>query len=281
MNLDSIKKIFLFEKAQNLPNLRKLGILYSFSNIFTSVVFYIWFILHSQQREINSLTIFLITAIIVHFYLALLFINWSLPYEGAKWMMWGWLTIVFISPLGIGLLFICNNKEHWENKESLILETNKSILHSFGNSFVNLSKNLDKAMKYLLGKYPQEMQHMMDNYWGITADEVESLDNKNKFLILALAEGLRQHKKKATFKELVFDAHWYDQRYFDFALKDPRSDIMPLKYKYLLAFLVLDEFNNYQKIVDGKKEIKKNLKFSPAKIICLHWGKGYKIYVNE
>lgn len=43
-----------------------------------------------------------------------------------------------------------------------------------------------------------------------------------------------------------------------------------LRYQYSIGFIVLDEFNNYQKILNGKKEIKANMKFGTAKAICLH-----------
>ncbi|OAL10261.1 hypothetical protein A6V39_02345 [Candidatus Mycoplasma haematobovis] len=279
--LINIKQNFLLEKYKTLTNLKKLGIAFSFSNIFTCTVFYLWFILHSNDTYVSAITYLLILQIIIHFYLAFLFLNWSLPYEGAKWIMWAWLTVIFVSPLGIVLLFMCKNPDLWNYpEETLTKETNKSLLHSFGNSCVDLSKNLTSSMEYLLKRFPNETQKLLDDLWNITPEEVTSLDNKSQFLLMALSEALRQNKKKNTFKDIVFNPHWYDHRHFDFALKDPRTEFMVVKHKYLLAFVVLDEFNNYQKILDGKKEIKGNLKFSPAKIICLHWGKGYKVYVN-
>lgn len=276
----NIKQNLLLEKYKNLTNLKKLGIAFSFSNIFTCTVFYLWFILHSSGKSSSAVTYLLVTQIIVHFYLAFLFLNWSLPYEGAKWIMWGWLTLIFVSPLGIVLLFMCKNPDLWNYPEEGPNKERKSLLHSFGNSWVNLSKNLNNSMEYLFKRYPAETERLLDELWNIKPEEVGALDNKSQFFLMALSEALRQNKKKNTFKDLVFNPHWYDNRHFDFALRDPRTEFMVVKHKYLLAFLILDEFNNYQKILDGKKEIKANLKFSPAKIICLHWGKGYKVYVN-
>lgn len=275
--ISDLKNWFFLQKYQSLNNTRRLCSLVGFSNIMTCLIFYCWVITSSYSSDIT--TVLLVFSILFHTYLNILLIQWAIPYDSAKWIKWAWVSLISISPAGMVLIYIGSNEKIWNNTTT---DNKNTALHSLTNSSINLIQILNKSIKYLQDNYPQDFSELIEAL-ELDLENVETWPEKIKYIIIALHEALKQSKKnKDGFKSIVPHAHWYDQRYFDFAVKDPRSQIIPnLRYKYSFGFIVLDEFNNYQKILDGKKEIKANMRFGPAKSICLHWGKGFKIYVNE
>lgn len=279
--LKQIKNIFLITKYRSLENIKKLCSLVGFTNVITCVIFYYWLITFRAHATNDSVKNLLIVSALSHIYTNIVLIYWSLSYEGTKWQVWAWLSLIFVSPLGVGLIHQASNQSNWKEIKTAREDTKQSIFHSLANSFVSLPDTLQKSIDYLHKHYPEDFEKFLDKF-QLSVDYLNYWDTKRKFLVIAIYESLKQTKKKNTFKDIAFNAHWYDQRYFDFAIRDPKSLIIPnFRYKYALGVIVLDEFNNYQKILDGKKEIKANMKFGPAKTIFLHWGKGFKVYVNE
>ncbi len=279
--LSKIKDVLLLNKYQSLENIKKLCSLVGFTNVITCIMFYYLLITSKPHAESNSFKDLLIVAALTHIYINIVLINWSLKYEGVKWVVWAWISLIFISPLGVMLIYQANNPSNWTEVKASQNEKKQSIFHSFANSFVNLPEILNKAIDFLTKNYPEEFSELLDRL-QLSIDDLDNWNDKDKYFIIAIHEALKQTKKKNTFKDIDFEAHWYDQRYFDFAVRDPKSAIVPnLRYRYSLAFIVLDEFNNYQKILDAKKEIKANMKFGTAKTVCLKRGKGFKVYVNE
>lgn len=271
----------LLKKYKTIHNTRKICNLVGITNLISCLLFFYLFISFQYFENISKTQYFLIVPVIfIHLYLNSVLINWSLDYENATWIRWAWASLVSALPIGIILIYIGLNENIWKNVKNIDRKNNKAF-HSFTNSFINLNHIFDTSIDYLLNNHGKEFNEVIKNS-QLDLNEKETWDNKIKYVVIALCEALKQTKKKNTFEDIQFHAHWYDRRFFDFAILDPKSKIIPnRRYKYSFGFIVLDEFNNYQKILEGKQEIKRNMKFGPAKAVCLHWGKGFKIFVNE
>lgn len=199
-------------------------------------------------------------------------------------MKWAWLSLIFIFPWGLVLLFFCHFPIYWEIEEKTIdlqkTHGPEEKTQVFSESLNEMEKKWKESLKELRAINETIINSLLTKALLVESEEFKDWKPVQINVVVSMALSIKQYKQK-DFDNFLWQPFWYDNRRFTFAIKNTKSVAAQNKYAFSFAVIVLDEFNNYEKIMTLKDEIKKNLKFSPAKIICLHWGKSYKVYVNE
>lgn len=264
--------------------LRKWAGIFAFSNVSCSVFFYLW---HLSAIDTSMVTYLLVTSIVLHLFIGARFIQNMLRFGRLACAKWAWLSLIFVSPLGFFLLYYVFNSKYWildevsKDKELLQIEIEKDKKQS-AKSFKH--KKLESRFNYSLAhlkKINEEVaREILVRVLRITNDSFSELSFFQISTVIALATICKQCKQK-SFDNLIWGAHWYEDKFFTFGFRNTKPISTYNKYPMTVGAIVLDELNNYRKIIDAKNQIKKHLSFSDAKIISLHMGDEYKLYVNQ
>lgn len=273
-----------FSIIRDPKELRKWGGIFAFSNICSTVFFYLWHMSVLEPSVANSL---LITAIIIHFFCGARFLPNMQRFGRVAFTKWAWLTLIFVSPLGLFLLYYVFNSKYWilddisHDKELLQAELEKDRQQS-SKSFKHkkIEAKFNYSLAYLKKINEDITRDILRQILKITHNSFTELTFFQISAVIALATICKQCKQK-TFDNLIWGAHWYENNFFTFGFKNNKPVSAYNRYPMTVGSIVLDELNNYKKIIDAKNQIKKNLSFSDAKIISLHMGDEYKFYVNQ
>ncbi|CCE67054.1 hypothetical protein [Candidatus Mycoplasma haematominutum] len=274
----------IFPNIYSPGELRILAAIYSISNIVGATFFYCWH-LNWIQPPIGGFL--LLISAICHLLIGARFLRNSQKFGRIAFTKWSWLNLIFVSPLGLILLYYVINSKYWiledvgddpveirqritdEQKRRKMTVKQRQLQARFNAAVIHLRKiNSDIANRILL------------EVLNISNQSFEELDFFRVSVVIALSAMLKQNKQK-TFNNLIWGAHWYEDNFFTFGIKNPKPISMYNKYPLLLGAVVLDELNNYKKILNAKMLIKDHLSFSDAKVISLHMGSEYKLFINQ
>lgn len=273
-----------FPTINDPRELRKWAGIFAFSNICSATFFYFWHLEVLAPRATGSL---LILSIIIHFLIGARFIKNMQRFGRLAFTKWAWLNLIFISPLGFFLLYYVFNSKYWildeksENKELLQAEIEKDKQES-SRTFKNkkLEARFNYSLAYLKKINEEITREILRVVLRITHNSFSELTFFQISVVIALATICKQCKQK-SFDNLIWGAHWYEDNFFTFGFRNTKPVSAYNKYPMTVGSIVLDELNNYRKIIEAKNQIKKNLSFSDAKIISLHMGDEYKLYINQ
>ncbi|AGX89335.1 hypothetical protein [Mycoplasma parvum] len=268
--------------------LRKWAGIYSLSNIIAAIFFYLWHLSGSYLPIDSTWTkyLFIISAII-HLSIASRFIKNSQKFNKTSFTKWAWINLIFISPIGLILLYYVLMPKYWVLEDTTSEEEKKILLEERNKE----NKFQSPKYKKLENKFNSSLAHLRKMNENVTKDILQNILRIQNFvfeelsflqisIIIALSTVCKQCKQK-NFDNLIWGAHWYEDNFFTFGFKNIQPISMHNKYLMTVGSIVLDEMNNYKKILDKKHQIKNNLSFSDAKMISLHMGDECKWYVNQ
>lgn len=278
---DQIRKKY-FPVIYDPQVLRQWAGFYALSNILTSTFFLLW----QSDVAAKQLKPLLILSIIIHLLIAARFIKNSQRFSKTSFTKWSWINLIFVSPVGLVLLYYIFTPKYW-----LLEDTTPEGERQ--NDSEESRKKTYQNLKYkkMEAKFNSSLAHLKKINENVTRDILQNVLKIENFafeelnffqisVIIALSTICKQCKQK-NFDNLIWGAHWYEDNFFTFAFRNNKPVSMHNKYLMIVGSIVLDEMNNYKKILDKKIQIKKNLSFSEAKMISLHMGEECKWYINQ
>ncbi|AFO52490.1 hypothetical protein MHLP_04550 [Candidatus Mycoplasma haematolamae str. Purdue] len=272
-----------FPAIYSPKELRRWAFIFSLSNLGSCTCFFLWHL----GWVTGYIVPLLITAVIIHLFIGARFINNSQKFGRLAFSKWAWLNLIFFSPLGLILLYYAFTPKYWQldeiNQDSEALQREiaadaKRSKQTFKHK--KLEARFNSSLAYLKKINAEITQEILQKALQIHHEEFEDLSFFQISAVIALAVICKQCKQK-TFDNLIWGAHWYEDKFFTFGFRNSKPISAFNKYPMTVGSIVLDEQNNYKKILEKKVQIKKNLSFSDAKIISLHMGDEYKLFVNQ
>ncbi|ADX98384.1 hypothetical protein [Mycoplasma suis] len=263
--------------------LRQWAAIFAVSNICTATLFFLW------QLDIGKgyISPLFAIAIVVHLLIASRFLKNLQRFNKTSFTKWGWLNLIFISPIGLVLFYYICVPKYWlledtEVGKKKILEKEKQQLEKPNQTYKykKLEAKFNSSLTHLKKINENVTKEILHNILKIENFAFEELSFFQISVIIALSTICKQCKQK-NFDNLIWGAHWYEDNFFTFGFRNTKPVSMHNKYLMIVGSIVLDEMNNYKKILEKKFQIKKNLSFSDAKMISLHMGEECKWFINQ